>query len=226
MAVLPSSVYQLATQVVNPAVTQVGSGQPAFVGNESNGSLLVSETHGRYGASAARGNHFFCSSGLAGSVVKLSAATLTSINFSLLNPVGSGKNLELDFVSWQQFGTGTEIVSAKGLAFQTNIGTAGVPTTLTAGVINNALIGGGMTSVATFYTVATMTNAAIGATFVHFWLSQNPLATTVTQASDFFDLGGKLVMPPGTMMAPVASITGTHIQAAITVGWSEYPVAT
>ena len=221
---LASSVLQLVGAVQNPATSQNPDGAYVSAATERNGSLQVSEVHGRYGVATARGNVFFASSALAGSVIKLSAATMTSITFSLLNPVGSGKNLELLSYSFQQYGSGTEIVTQTGLAFQTNIAAAGAPTSTTPGVINSAYIGGGGTSVAAFSTVATMTNSAIGSSFVHYWLTSTPLATTATMVPNFFDLAGQLVMAPGTMMTPVAALTGTEIEAAITVTWAEWPV--
>src|SRR5271157_1262735 len=134
--VQPGSVFQIVGSVQNAATAQAADNSNQTLSLERNQSLQVSEIHGRYGVSAARGNVFFASSGLAGSVLKLSAATMTSVTFSLLNPVGSGKNLELLNYSYQPFGTGTQIPGAQALAFQTNIASAGVPTTLTPGVIN------------------------------------------------------------------------------------------
>ncbi len=215
-------VQNLVGQVQNPATMQLPDG---FVGNVSlgrQGDLQVSDVHGPYYNVAARGNLFFASSGLAGSVVKLSAATMTSVTFSLLNPVGSGVNVELVDISWQQFGTGTQIIGQLGVAVQTDIAAAGVPTTLTAGTINNGLLGAGNVSKCSFYTVATMTNSAIGSKFPHYWLFNNPLATTATQAPNLYEFKGKLIMPPGSMLVPVSAITGTLIEAAISLSWAEH----
>ncbi len=217
-------VQNLVGVVQNPVANQNPDGTIGNVALGRQGDTLVSDVHGTYYNVASRGNVFFASSGLAGSVVKLSAATMTSVTFSLLNPVGSGVNVELIDMSWQQFGSGTEIVTQLGVAIQTDIASAGVPTTLTAGVINNGLVGGGNVSKCVFYTVATMTNAAIGAKFPHFWLFQNPLATTVTQAPNLYEFKGKLIMPPGSMLVPVAALTGTEIEAAISLSWAEHLV--
>lgn len=225
MVTLPNSVFQITGQVINPALAQSPDGQPGLIGVERNQSLMVSEIHGKYGVAVARGNVFFASSGLAGTVLKLSAATMASVNFAVLNPVGSGKNLELLYLSYQVFGTGTQIVGQQGLAFQTNIASAGVPTTTTAGTINNSLIGAGATSVASFFTVATLTNSAIGAQFPHYWFTTMlNAAVGAVQPQNTFDLAGMFVMPPGTLVVPVGAVTGTEIEAAITLVWAEWPI--
>lgn len=223
MASQNTSVINQVLNVSNPATVQQSDSSTAMGLAGRNGDMLVSDTHGQFYNAAARGNVFFVHSPLAGTVPVLSAATIVS-PFAVWNPAGSGKNVELLDFSWQQYGTGTEIVDGLGIAFQTNVSTLGAPGTLTAGVINNGLVGKGLTSVCAFYTAATLTNAAIGASFPHYWLFSTQLATTATQIPGQYKFDGKLIMPPDTILTPVTATTGTHIKAWLSLSWAEWPV--
>jgi hypothetical protein len=159
-------------------------------------------------------------------VVPLSA-TNQVVKFALWNPAGSGKNVELIKFSWQQYGSGTEIVTQLGLAFQDHVSTTGVPsaqTTQGTGGPFNAMIGGGLASVCSFWIAMTMANPAIGAHYQHMWLMNTVLATTVTNQSTIVDFGGSVIMPPDTIVTPVAALTGTEIEACMTLIWAEYPI--
>lgn len=211
--------------VQNPGVVQNTDSQTVNLSAGHQGDLLVSDVHAKHGNAAARGNLFFASSPLAGSVVPLSAANQV-VKFALWNPIGSGKNVELHDFSWQQFGTGTEIVTQIGLAFQTAV-SSGVPsaqTTKGVGGPFNAQLGLGQASVCTFWTVMTMANPAIGNGYQHFWLFNTPLATTATSNSGVYSFDGKIIMPPDTICTPVAALTGTEIEACMTLTWAEWPI--
>lgn len=203
---------------------QMGSPQPLAMSRE--GGLLVAPARGQYGSAADAGDVFFASSPLAGSVIALSAANLVS-KFTLWNPAGSGKNVELLKFSFQQFGTGTEIVTQLGLAFQAKVSQTGVPGTQTTQGVGgpyNAKIGLGQASVCSFWTAITLANPAIGTNWQHMWLMNAPLATTATDTSRIFDFGGSVIMPPDTLVSPVAALTGTEIEACMTLVWAEYAI--
>ncbi len=216
----------LVGATISPGATSNNLGSPVPAGFSREGGLLVSQARGGYGAAAMNGNVFFASSPLAGSVVPLSA-TNQVVKFALWNPAGSGKMVELIKFSWQQFGTGTEIITQLGLAFQAKVSTTGLPsaqTTQGTGGPYNALIGNGTTSVCSFWIAMTMANPAIGANYQHMWLMNTILATTVTDQSKIIDFGGSVIMPPDTIVTPVAALTGTEIEACMTLVWAEYPV--
>ncbi len=218
----------LTGQVINPGATSLGTGSTAAAGMSREGGMLNASSRGQYGAITANGNTFFASSPLAGSVVPLSA-TNQVVKFALWNPAGSGKVVELIKFSWQQFGTGTEIVTQLGLAFQPNVSVTGVPSAQTTsgvgGPFNGRIAPGASSgSVCTFWTVMTMANPAIGVSYQHLWLMNTPLATTVTDQSKIFDFGGSIIMPPDTIVTPVAALTGTEIEACMSLVWAEYPV--
>jgi hypothetical protein len=147
----------------------------------------------------------------------------------LWNPAGSGKDVELISFSWQQFGSGTEIVTQLGLAFQSNVSVSGVPGTQTtqgtggpynARIVPQTSAG----SVCSFWIAATLANPAIGANWQHMWLMNTPLATSVTDQSKIINFNGSVIMPPDTLVSPVAALTGTEIEACMTIMWAEYPV--
>jgi hypothetical protein len=50
------------------------------------------------------------------------------------------------------------------------------------------------------------------------------LATTVTDQSKVINFDGSVIMPPDTIVTPVAALTGTEIEACMTLMWAEYPV--
>lgn len=223
---VPGGATYVAGSVINPGGGNNSTGQPAAAGFSNEGGLLVAQSRGVYGAATNGGNVFFAHSPLAGSVVPLSA-TNQVVKFALWNPAGSGKRVELIRFSWQQYGTGTEIVTQLGLAFQDHVSTTGLPsaqTTQGTGGPFNALIGGGQASVCSFWIVMTMANPAIGAHYQHMWLMNTPLATTVTDQSKIIDFNGTVIMPPDTIVTPVAALTGTEIEAAMTLWWAEYPM--
>ena len=216
----------LTGTVSNPGNTGLSTGSTAGAGFSREGGLLAATSRGQYGAVAAGGNVFFASSPLAGSVVPLSA-TNQVVKFMLWNPAGSGKNVELIKFSWQQYGTGTEIVTQLGLAFQPNVSVTGVPGTQTTsgtGGPYNARITGqaSAASVCSFWIAATLANPAIGASYQHMWLMNTVLATTVTDQSKIINFDGTVIMPPDTLVTPVAALTGTEIEACMTLVWAEY----
>jgi hypothetical protein len=217
------------TGTVNaPGNTSLGIGSTAAASFSREGGLLDTSTRGQYGASTANRSVFFASSPLAGSVVPLSA-TNQVVKFMLWNPAGSGKDVELISFSWQQFGSGTEIVTQLGLAFQPNVSVTGVPGTQTTqgtGGPFNARIAPGATpgSVCSFWIAATLANPAIGVSYQHMWLMNTTLATTVTDQSKIINFNGSVIMPPDTLVTPVAALTGTEIEACMTLVWAEYPV--
>jgi hypothetical protein len=107
-----------------------------------------------------RGRVFHAATVKAGSIVPVAAATLASV-FTLRNPASSNRNIELISFTWGS-SAATVVVNTVGLMIQRNLTAGeGVPTSLTAGAIFGLGIGG--VTAANFYTVATLTNAAVPA---------------------------------------------------------------
>lgn len=190
------------------------------------GHQLVAGMHGKYYEAAMRGAVFHAATIKAGSIFPVAAATLASV-FTLRNPAGSGKNLELISFTWGS-SAATVVVNTTGLMIQRNLtGGEGVPTGLTAGSIFALGIGG--TTVANFYTVATLTNAQVAGVqvpagvHIPFYCMMSNGATTDPTKGDvthYFD--GKIILGPDSLCAPCTAIANAVITTASIV-WAEWP---
>ena len=125
------------------------------------GEMLTSDVHGPWYHASLAGNVFCAFTLIAGVALPVAAATLNS-KFTIHNPTGSGKNVELiSFV--MGIDSATTVVNGIGVAIQRNLsGTSGIPTTTTT--ITSAQLGpaGGLSaSSASVYSQATLTNVAI-----------------------------------------------------------------
>lgn len=204
--------------VQNPATLQNSDNSQPILSVGRNGDALVSEVHGKYYAAAARGNLFVMSSLIAGVALPVNAATLVS-KFTLYNPAGSGKNLELiEFTAG--ITSATEVVDGILLGWQTGVAAAGVPGTLTSAPTKaSTLLGQGLTSIANAYTAATLTNGAV--------LPEYPLgmafdATAAGRSGNFvYQFDGKIIVPPDTL---VTFMTNIVAETALTCGltWAEW----
>ena len=190
------------------------------------GATLDTNLHGKYYEAASRGQVFYASTVIAGKVVVVAAATLAA-TFTVQNPAGSGKNLELITFHWGPT-SATTVVNTIGLLKQSNLSTgAGIPTGLTSGSIHALGVGG--TSVANFYSIATLTNVAIpgavgSAVPIPFYIMMSNAATTDTAGHEmvhYFD--GRLIVQPDALVSVCTNITSATI-ATMGLCWAEYPV--
>lgn len=190
------------------------------------GAQVVQSMHGQYYEAALRGNVFHCSTVIAGKVVLVAAATLAGV-FTIHNPAGSGKNLELISFTWGPT-SATTVVNTIGLLIQRNLTTtAGVPTTTTAGTVHR--LGPTGVSVASFYSIATLTNVAIpgaagSAVPIPFYPMMYNAATTDTGSNDLTHyFRGKIILEPDSLVSVCSNITTATI-ATMAADWSEWPV--
>mgnify|MGYP001574829286 CR=1 FL=1 len=189
------------------------------------GGQVIGHLHGKYYEHASRGNVFVASTLAAGIVVPFIAATVAS-KFTLLNPAGSGVNIELIDINVCQV-PGSALITGLGVAFQGPLTTTGGnPGTLTVSTGQHAstLVGSGVTPPCTFYSAATHTNVAIANLTPVIWLFNNVATTVITQQYTNYQFDGKFIMPPDTAMLLVNNITGTQSAAAISVTYAAYPV--
>lgn len=109
------------------------------------GDTLVSEYLGKYANLTLQGNVFWGSTAAAGTIIPVNASNLVS-TFTLYNPLGSGRNLLL--ISYDLgLTTGTAVIGNINLVFQAGVGAAiALPTSQTALVPTNGLIGAGNAS--------------------------------------------------------------------------------
>lgn len=178
-------------------------------------ATVVSELHGKYYNASKAGNTF--SASVTGVTIPANAATLVSV-FSLWNPIGSGKNLEIISADIG-FVLGTAVIGGIGLYFQGPLGTA--PTLTTAGTPINGLLGSGTTPAGKFYSALTHAGTPTLAALIG---SFN--ATTTLVGGRFGrDFDGQIILPPASVIsvaATTAAFTGSA--ATIMMSWCEWPV--
>lgn len=189
------------------------------------GQQIVGHLHGKYYETAARGNVFCASTLAAGIVVPFIAATVAS-KFTLVNPAGSGVNVELIDINVLQV-PGSALITGLGVAFQGPLTTTGgYPGTLTisTGSHQSTLVGNATAPPCIHYSAATHTNVAIANLNPVIWLFNNVATTIITQQYCNYAFDGKFVMPPDTAMCLVNSITGTQSAAAVSVTYAAYTI--
>lgn len=203
---------------------KVADGAQIVARGGKEGALVTQHLHGKYYETAARGNVFVASTLAAGIVVPFIAATVTS-KFTLVNPAGSGVNVELIDINVLQV-PGSALITGLGVAFQGPLATTGgYPGTLTTstGAHSSTLIGSGVATPVVHYSSAVHTNVAIANLTPVIWLYNNVATTIITQQYVNYQFDGKFVMPPDTAMLLVNSITSTQSAAAISVSYAIYP---
>ena len=191
------------------------------------GETIVQTLRGQYGELAARGQVFTASTVIAGVVIPVAAATLNS-KFTLWNPAGSTKNIEI--ISCHiSCNTATTVVGVHGLMIQRNLsGTSGVPTSVGTLAIPCPM---GIVSVASVVTVAaqaTLTNVAIpgvnAATTIPFWPMGAYGAVTSVDAYDLtHEFSGKLILGPDSLVAACTTVAPSTA-AFIQICWAEFAV--
>ena len=200
-----------------------GTSQPTAQGPA--GELLMAEVHGKYYHPNRAGNVFYLATAAAGTVVPIQATNLVS-TFTLWNPLGSNKNIELIRYSYGILNA-TTVVSDISMYVQPGVGAAvAAPGTLTLLTIRSAA-GGGATStlpsVCTGYSAATLvdtvgTNLFRGPTMTSFG------AVTSTNAAPInYDFDGSFILPPGTLV----TFAGTAAQSQAGsqfMSWAEWPL--
>lgn len=182
-------------------------------------ALATSDAHGRYFDAVRRGNVFFVTSSGTQALSLNTATTATGI--LLWNPPSSGVNLVLleAMVMAASLPAGAYATLLTGGA-QAAAPTGTATTTVANGILN-ALITSGAASKAVVYSGGTMSNAVIqrilglgaGATMASSTSYPPP-------AKD--DIGGAIVLPPGTITSLQAITTAVTVLGQLT--WEECPI--
>lgn len=193
------------------------------------GETLNSKVHGDWYQASLAGNLFMAYTVIAGVALPVAAATLNS-KFTIHNPAGSAKNVEL--VSFTMgIDSATTVVNGIGMAIQRNLsGTSGIPTTTTT-VTSHQLgpAGGNGSSAASVYSQATLTNVAIpGVTAatavpipVYGMFSFGAVtAAVIYEATHNFN--GKLILGPDSLAAACTTVAAATA-AFCCIIWAEWP---
>lgn len=197
-----------------PAGAADGSEVPARMGRMS--EIIMAPYKGAYAEQCARGNVWFASA--AAVTIPVNANNLVSV-FTLYNPPGSGKNLELiDFVA--PVVLATTVVDGIGLYYSApNNAIAGTFTT--KGTPQCGLLGGGASPAGQFYSAYTHSGTPLLACLMGGWGA----VTDANSDGPVFNFNGKVLIPPG-VAASVAMTTAAGTGSGITLGmsWAEHPV--
>jgi len=178
------------------------------------GELMVSELHGRYYEAALRGR-VFCAANQAAAALSLLSATATGL--ILTNPAGSGKNLELLEIA-VALATAPAGIATLGLAANVNVVAAAVVHT-TPLIVRPTLIGGSLGAVGLADSAATLPAAPV----LIRGIGGGPVATgSVTAPFIKDDVGGAIILAPGTAISLSAFTTAISVIASFT--WAEWPV--
>lgn len=199
----------------NPSTVQNNDMTPGVIALGRNGQLLVDALHGRFYGAASRGNLFMSATAIAGVTVPVPATTLAS-KAGIVNPLGSGRNVELVAMSVSSV-TIEVAVKQFALEFQLNASsTGGSPTSVTKlTAYSMPLSTGAAVAQGYAYTAATMTNAAANPLVVPLF---GNYATAVGFMPTWFTFDGNVVMGPDTVMcvtntAAIAAVNFTYIWA-------------
>lgn len=189
------------------------------------GAQVATELHGKYAELGLRGRTFTASSVIAGVALPVAAATLNS-KFTIHNPAGSNKIIEL--ISFTTgIDTATTVVNGIGMLIQRSLSTtSGIPTSTTpAAALPLGLFGVAKGAV---YTQATLTNVAIpgvsAATavpiaFYNMFSFGAVTAPGVFDCTHYFD--GRVLLAPDDLAAFCTSVAAAS-QNVCGITWAEH----
>jgi hypothetical protein len=181
------------------------------------GEQVFTELHGRYYEQAARGKLFMAQAIVTAPVIYTTAAGTGGP--LLWNPPTSGVNAVILAVS---FGISVVTTVAAALGLTGNTGQTAAPSSTTAiDGRTSGLIGAG-NSACTPYRVGTVTNA--GNFLIPFASLHTGALTTETGVVGFVDVGGALIVPPGSWASIAASATASTTVGTFGMMWEEVPV--
>ena len=189
---------------------------------------VVTEMHGKYFEAALRGQVFTASTVIAGVVIPVAAATMSS-KFGMYNPSGSTKVVELISFSIG-IDSATTVVNGYGFAVQRQCAsTGGAPTSVTAVASLPLGLSTGASPVAVVHSQATTTNAAIpGVTAataipIPFYPVLSQAAATAVTMGDYTHLfDGKLLLAPDTAVF-LCTTASTSTASFCQICWAEFP---
>ena len=211
-----TSVSQLAFgTVINPIGTTNGDGSQIPMVAGRGGDQLLSEVHGRFYQMAYRGNLFYARSPVAGSVIPIdSDITANHWKFGVLNPAGSGVNMEVLQARMDNLAAGTIISEEYLFVAQGALLTAIIAgtTTILAGAVQNAIALGGWSA----KTQGVLSQYTLAASEADLHLCGIGAYTTTTTNNNIFrNFDGGLIIPPGSLLmiaGTAAQTTAQHVE--------------
>lgn len=202
--------------VVNPFSTNQPDNADIPISLGRSGEQLISEIHGKFWTACARGALFTFN--VAAVTIPVVAATLVSV-FSLYNPVGSGRLLELVDIDISTV-LATTVVNTVGLYTSSPV-LAAKGTFTTAGTPLSGLVGSSAAGVGVPYSAYTHSGTPTLYRIVGGWG-----ATTETSVNQMhYDFDGKVAIMPGAIVS-VATSTAAETTSGSDIGmtWIETPI--
>lgn len=201
--------------VGQPSTTSIQPGTTPTIRQGQLGDVIVSELHGRYYETTYRRNLFSAATQTA---VTLSAGLATATTGLILtNPTTSTVNLVVNKVGWGVNTTPVAVIIL-GLAFN-NSTTAVTQTTAITG--RNQFLGGaapqGLVASSVTFPTAPILNTVLGTIDIG-------ATTTAIHNTNFLDLEGTMVMPPGSYLAFYGSTASAATSFFASIAWEEVPV--
>lgn len=230
----PAQTVQLVGSTANPAGIGNADGSIASVILGRQNDLLVSNVHGPWGAMTARKMTFYSTVTTAAQAIPVNTTTSAS-TFCLVNPTGSGVNMELidfklDFLHTNGAPATANIVGFSFVDAATNAISAitKAPTVLSGaaggmnGNVGAALNQGYVATAITFASALTIA-ANWGYSLFSFPASWVPTVGGYPVPL-IHEFKGKLVLPPGKCATLVASTAWGSNTTVPSVSWAEYLV--
>lgn len=210
---MSGTMYNLYAKGVVGQVNPVGDGADANVRLGRSTQLIVDQLRGQYAEECSRGN-VFCANAAA-FTMPVNALNLVS-KFTLLNPLNSGKYIELIDADVYSV-LATTVVDAVGLY---GLGVPGLGT-LTAGTVQNGIVGNGASGVGIFYTAATFT----GTPLLYAALTGFGAVTDTAIGGAPYKFNGKILVAPGAAVAlAMSTAASTASGMTATMAWIERPI--
>ena len=181
---------------------------------DKTGAMLTSDAHGRYMEAVYRGNCYFAAN-QAAVTFSVGLTTTTAVGLILTNPTSSGKIV----VPLQvEYANNSVIVGVVGISVQPYSATAVTQTT--ALTVRNAYVEGpySNTGIGLASSGVTLALAPVAVKLLYSVLSTN---TAVISQATVYDIGGSMILAPGTALAVLATAATTGLAGIL---WEEQPI--
>jgi hypothetical protein len=208
--------------LVGPVRYNDGDDKPFRIGTQ--GDQITTQLQPAYFEQTMRGNCFVYSMTTAASIVAVGTAGFPN----LWNPLGSGKLIVINKITWQAAAIGTPVISGFQYAFLPNAGAqVGTASPVLTGAysnvtgVTNLLLGSGNLSICKYLgSAATMTTAP-----TVFAAAGLNLGATATQTpwTAWDDINGRIIIPPSVLFQIGAS-TATSTTFNISIWGMEIPI--
>lgn len=202
----------LVEGVVGPVTLADGSPAQPRLGRTR--EVITSDAHGRYYEAVLRGN-VYCACNQAGAALTNLASVATG--FILFNPVNSGINLVLLEIAFLQTSTAAAAANAAVLLGANVNPSLGAPSSVTALVIRNSLLGNNKAGVGLAYNAATIGAAPVAIRAI--W--QPSVSATATVGIPPFvkdEVAGAVIVGPGCCISMAAL---TALSGITSMTWEE-----